>query len=72
MPAGHTFYECANSRTAERTYKKAAMKNVLKALRRFSCDLHRAVLTTALNENLLHFSRISKAAHYFFVGIEGV
>ena len=35
MPAGHSFYECANSRTAERTYKKFCIENCTKDVETF-------------------------------------
>jgi len=35
MPAGHSFYECANSRTAERTYKKFCIEDCTKNVETF-------------------------------------
>jgi hypothetical protein len=35
MPAGHAFYECAKSRTAERTFKKMYIEEGTKNVETF-------------------------------------
>jgi hypothetical protein len=53
--------------------RKCVLKNVLKMLRYFNFDLHRALLTTALNEDLPQFlAHFQGSSLFFLIGIEGV
>jgi hypothetical protein len=47
--------------------RKCALKNVLKMLRYCSFDLHRALLTTALNEDLPQFLAHFQGSSLFFL-----